>query len=78
MTRPSSFRGTENVRGVRDRPQPPERLLLIGRTDGRRTLTLVIEETLDPETWLIITGWDSRPRNVGSLGSAHDRAAPPD
>ncbi len=50
-----------NVRGSRDRLQPPERRLLIGRTDGGRALTLVIEETLDPETWLIVTGWESTP-----------------
>jgi hypothetical protein len=48
-----------NVRGSRDRSQPPERHLLIGRTDGGRALTLVIEETLDPETWLVVTGWES-------------------
>lgn len=50
-----------NVRGQRDRAQPPERRVLVGQTNGGRTLTLVIEETLDPEGWLIITGWDSTP-----------------
>lgn len=34
-----------------------ERLLLIGHTDGGRTLTLVIERTVDPTSWLIVTGW---------------------
>ena len=48
-----------NVRGDRNRVQPPERWVVVGRTDGGRTLTLVIEETLDPESWLIVTGWDS-------------------
>jgi hypothetical protein len=33
--------------------------LLIGLTDGGRALTLVIERTVDPTTWLIVTGWDS-------------------
>ena len=33
------------------------RRLLIGRTDGGQVLTLVIERTLDPTTWLVITGW---------------------
>lgn len=33
------------------------RRLLIGHTDGRRRLTLVIEATIEPATWLIITGW---------------------
>jgi hypothetical protein len=26
-------------------------------TDGGRVLTLVIERTRDPTTWLIVTGW---------------------
>ncbi len=33
------------------------RRLLIGNTDGGRTLTVVIERTNDPTTWLIVTGW---------------------
>lgn len=40
-------------------PDPGSRRLLIGRTDGRRGLTLVIERTLEPTTWLGVTGWDS-------------------
>jgi hypothetical protein len=32
-------------------------LLLVGRTDGGRALTLVIERTVDPTSWLIVTGW---------------------
>jgi hypothetical protein len=40
-------------------PEPGSRRLLIGRTDGGRRLTLVIEQTIDPTTWLVITGWDS-------------------
>lgn len=42
-------------------PSPPpvgvERHILIGRTDGGRRLTLVIERTRDPSVWLVITGW---------------------
>jgi hypothetical protein len=37
---------------------PGRRRLLVGRTDGGRALTLVIERTIDPTTWLIVTGWD--------------------
>lgn len=33
------------------------RQLLIGETNGGRTLTLVIERTNDPTSWLIVTGW---------------------
>jgi hypothetical protein len=35
------------------------RRLLIGRTNGGRPLTLVIEQTLDPTTWLVVTGWEA-------------------
>ncbi len=35
------------------------RRLLIGRTDGGRALTLVIERTIDPTTWLVVTGWNA-------------------
>jgi uncharacterized DUF497 family protein len=45
------------------------RRLLIGRTDGGRTLTLVIEQTADPTTWLIVTGWDSSRRERKLLRS---------
>jgi uncharacterized DUF497 family protein len=48
---------------------PGKRRLLIGRTDGGRALTLVIEQTVDPTTWLIVTGWDSSPRERKLLRS---------
>jgi hypothetical protein len=38
-------------------PTDAERHILIGRTDGGRRVTLVIERTHDPSIWLIITGW---------------------
>lgn len=37
------------------------RRLVVGRTDGGRTLTLVIERTVDPTSWLIVTGWEATP-----------------
>jgi len=46
-----------NLRGRAPRRQPSERRALIGRTDGGRTLTLVIEETIEPTSWLVVTGW---------------------
>jgi hypothetical protein len=47
-----------NKRGAqRGRRKLRERCLLIGNTDGGRTLTLVIEQTNDPTSWLIVTGW---------------------
>lgn len=47
------------VRNPRETAEPGKRRLLIGRTDGARMLTLVIERTVEPTTWLIVTGWDS-------------------
>jgi uncharacterized DUF497 family protein len=41
----------------RDRRKLNARRLVIGHTDGGRALTLVIERTDDPATWLIVTGW---------------------
>ena len=50
-----------NRRGRAERHQQEGRRLLIGRSDGGRYLTLVIEETIEPTTWLIVTGWESTP-----------------
>ena len=47
------------VRNPRSPADPGKRRVLIGRTDGGRALTLVIERTADPESWLIVTGWSS-------------------
>ena len=49
----------KNLHGHRDRPQRETRRLLIGATDGGRVFTLVIEATIDPTTWLLITGWEA-------------------
>jgi uncharacterized DUF497 family protein len=48
-----------NARGSRN---DRDRRLLIGETDGGRALTLVIERTHDPNSWLIVTGWTASPR----------------
>lgn len=54
-----------NEHATADNPREPDarsaatRHLLIGRTDGGRHLTVVIEATLDPTTWLPVTAWDS-------------------
>ena len=47
------------IRNPREGAEPARRRLLIGRTDGGRILTLVIERTADPTTWLIVTGWSA-------------------
>ncbi len=50
------------VRNPRSGGKPSLRLLLIGRTDGGRVLTLVVERTVDPTTWVVVTGWSSTER----------------
>ncbi len=40
-------------------PDPGTRRLLVGRTDGGRYLTIVLEQTVEQNTWLVITGWSS-------------------
>lgn len=45
------------------------RRLLIGRTDGGRVLTLVVEQTIDPTTWLIVTGWSASQSERRMIGS---------
>jgi hypothetical protein len=44
-------RARRSARKLRDRR------LLTGKTNGGRTLTLVIERTDDPTSWVIVTGW---------------------
>jgi uncharacterized DUF497 family protein len=36
-----------------------DRRLLIGTTEGARALTLVVEPTADPTTWVVVTGWEA-------------------
>lgn len=47
------------VRNPREAWERSKRRLLIGRTNGGRVLTLVIQRTTDPTTWLIVTGWSA-------------------
>lgn len=46
-----------NLRGRPHRRQRGGRRLLIGLTDGNRPITLVVQATIEPTTWLLITGW---------------------
>ena len=46
-----------------------DRRLLVGRTDGGRALTLVIEQTIEPTAWLVITGWTATERERKMLDS---------
>jgi hypothetical protein len=57
------------VRNPKDEAASSMRRLLIGRTDGGRALTLVIEQTLDPTTWLIVTGWEATDGERKILGA---------
>jgi hypothetical protein len=47
------------VRNRHEAGEQDARLLMIGNTDGGRVLTFVIERTIDPTTWLIVTGWNA-------------------
>jgi hypothetical protein len=49
------------VRNPRAGGDPGRRRLLIGTTDGGRVLTFVVEQTMEPTTWLIVTGWSATP-----------------
>jgi hypothetical protein len=51
----------KNRIGSARRTQREMRRLLIGDNDGGRRLTLVIEGTVEPTTWLLVTGWESTP-----------------
>jgi hypothetical protein len=48
-----------NRHAIVSNPRDGKRRLLIGRTNGGQTVTLVVEATPDPTTWLIVTGWES-------------------
>jgi len=56
------------VRNPHAGSEPGKRRLMIGRTDGGRVLTLVIERTIEPTTWLIVTGWSSTDAERNLLG----------
>jgi len=56
------------IRNPSDATGAGKRRLLIGRTGGGRALTLVIERTIDPSTWLIVTGWISTDAERTLLG----------
>lgn len=45
------------------------RRLVIGRADGGRVLTLVVERASEPTTWVIVTGWSATDREHKILGS---------
>jgi hypothetical protein len=50
---------TRNVRGRAGHRERRVRRALHGITNGGRALTLVVEATIDPTTWLLITGWEA-------------------
>ena len=71
-TRPASSRNehviVRNLRGG----AADKRRLMIGRTDGGRALTLVIEQTIEPTTWLIVTGWSSTDAERNRLEGSYE------
>jgi hypothetical protein len=46
-----------------------DRRLMVGVTDVGRALTLAIEATREPSTWLVITGWEATERERKMLRS---------
>jgi hypothetical protein len=56
------------VRNPRDGSEPGRRRLLVGETDGGRVLTLVIARTVEPTTWLVVTGWSATAAERNLLG----------
>ena len=52
----------ETMRTPGSRRRGGNRVLLVGRTDGGRVLAFVVERTLDPNSWVIVTGWTASPR----------------
>jgi hypothetical protein len=56
------------ARNPQETGEPGSRRLLIGRTDGGRVLTLVIERTAEPTTWLVVTGWSATAAERNLLG----------
>jgi uncharacterized DUF497 family protein len=46
---------------VRDPAARPysSRRLLVGRDNGGRALTFVVEATIEPTTWVVVTGWEA-------------------
>jgi hypothetical protein len=44
---------------VRNPRDAGRRRFVIGSSAGGRDLTLVVERTMEPTTWLIVTGWDA-------------------
>jgi uncharacterized DUF497 family protein len=58
-----------NAGGRRRQERELARRLVIGRTDGGRALTLVVERTSESTTWVIVTGWSATDRERKILGS---------
>src|SRR3954447_858033 len=48
-------------RARRSSGELPARRLVVGQTDGARSVTLVVERTIDPTTWIVVTGWEATP-----------------
>jgi hypothetical protein len=46
-------------RARRSSGETPARRLVVGQTDGGRSLTLVVERTIEPTTWVVVTGWEA-------------------
>jgi uncharacterized DUF497 family protein len=53
---------------ARNPAEPESRILMIGRTDGGRVLTISLEATRDNVVWRPVTGWDATRTEKRLLG----------
>jgi len=44
------------------------RRIVVGRTNGGRALTLVVQRTTEATSWTVVTGWNSTKRERRMLG----------
>lgn len=53
------FNGYHTKPNPRERGPTRKRHLLVGRTNGGRALTVVVEATFDSTAWVIVTAWEN-------------------
>lgn len=61
--------GANRGRRQRSARKTRTRRIVVGRTDGGRVLALVVQRTLEPTSWTVVTGWSSTKRERKMLGS---------
>jgi hypothetical protein len=62
--------GNTSVTTRNPHPRVTGSVLLIGRTNGGRPLTLALYPTFDESVWMVASGWDSKPSEISALERA--------